>query len=162
MVEFIMTVDRCEHADMALIENEGQVTDEENDLQLQVTKSSRRCMSAELDGSEWAMEPQLGVTAVGPSRVEEEEEEEGDQYMEPGVDHEGDDPVGVDEEWRYVRKVPEAGSNEKVQQEKKKTESSKNVTLLLCRKRKEKPSTSNSKPKLLRNLRRHLQQPLLP
>ena len=51
------------------------------------------------------MEPQFGVTAAGPSRVEEEE---GDQYMEPGVDHEGDDPVGVDEEWRrYFRKVPE-------------------------------------------------------
>ena len=29
-----MTVDRCEHVDMALIENEGQVIDEENDLQL--------------------------------------------------------------------------------------------------------------------------------
>jgi len=43
------------------------------------------------------MEPQLGVIAAGPSRVEEEEEE-GDQYIEPGVDHEGDDPVGVDEE----------------------------------------------------------------
>ena len=26
-----MTVDRCEHADIALIENERQVTDEEND-----------------------------------------------------------------------------------------------------------------------------------
>jgi len=53
-------------------------------------------VSAELDGLEWAIEPQLGVTAAGPSRVEEEEE--GDQYMEPGVDHEGDDLVGVDEE----------------------------------------------------------------
>ena len=50
------------------------------------------------------------------------------KYMEPGVDHGGDDPVEVDEEWRYFRKVPEVGSNEKVQQEKKKTESSKNVT----------------------------------
>ena len=48
--------------------------------------------------------------------------------MEPGVDHEGDDPVGADEEWRYFRKVPKVGSNEKVQQEKKKIESSKNVT----------------------------------
>jgi len=127
MVEFIMTVDRCEHVDMALIENERQVTDEENDLQLQVTEKLKEMhVSVELDGLEWAMEPQLGVTAAGPSRVEEEEE--GDQYMEPGVDHEGDDPVGVDEEWRYFRKVPEVGSNEKVQQEKKKIESSKNVT----------------------------------
>jgi len=38
MVEFIMTVDRCEHVDMASIENERQVTDEENNLQLQVTE----------------------------------------------------------------------------------------------------------------------------
>ena len=72
------------------------------------------------------MEPQLGATAAGPSRVEEEEE--GDQYMESGVDHEGDDPVGADEEWRHFNKVHEVGSNEKVQQEKKKMESRKNVT----------------------------------
>ncbi|CAD6224299.1 unnamed protein product [Miscanthus lutarioriparius] len=110
MVEFIMTVDRCEHVDMALIENERQVTDEENDLQLQVIEKFKEMhVSAELDGLEWAMEPQLGVTAAGPSRVEEEEE--GDQYMEPGVDHEGDDPVGVDEEWRYFRKVVSIGSS---------------------------------------------------
>ena len=53
-------------------------------------------VSAELNGLEWAMEPQLGAIAAGPSRVEEVEE--GEQYMEPGVDHEGDDLVGVDEE----------------------------------------------------------------
>ena len=53
-------------------------------------------VSAELNGLEWAMEPQLGAIAAGPSRVEEEEE--GEQCMKPGVDHEGDDRVGVDEE----------------------------------------------------------------
>ncbi|CAD6220609.1 unnamed protein product [Miscanthus lutarioriparius] len=110
MVEFIMTVDRCEHVDMALIENERQVTDEENDLQLQVTEKFKEMhVSAKLGGLEWAMEPQLGVTAAGPSRVEEEEE--GDQYMEPSVDHERDDPFGVDEEWRYFRKVVSIGSS---------------------------------------------------
>jgi hypothetical protein len=52
------------------------VTDEENDLQLQVTEKFKDLhVSAELDGLEWAMEPQLGVTAAGPSRVEEEEGE---------------------------------------------------------------------------------------
>jgi len=51
-------------------------------------------VSVELDGLECALQPQLGVTAAGPSRVEEEEE--GD--MEPGIDHEGDDPVGANEE----------------------------------------------------------------
>jgi hypothetical protein len=48
--------------------------------------------------------------------------------MEPGVDHERDDPVGADEEWRYFNKLHEVGSNEKVQQEKKKLDSSKFVT----------------------------------
>jgi hypothetical protein len=83
-------------------------------------------VSVELDGLEWALQPQLGVTAAGPSRVEEEEE--GDHYMEPDVDHEGDDPVGANEEWRYFNKVHEVGSNEKVQQENKKMDNSKFVT----------------------------------
>ena len=96
-----MTVDRCEHVDMACtvtkMENERQVPNEENDLQLQVTEMFQGMhVSLELDGLEWALLLQLGVTAVGPSRVEEEEE--GDHYMELGVDHEGDDPVGADEE----------------------------------------------------------------
>ena len=53
-----MTVDRCEHVDMALIEIERQVTDEENDLQLEVTEKFKEMhVSAELDGLEWAMEP---------------------------------------------------------------------------------------------------------
>ena len=48
-----MTVDRCEHADMALSENEGQVTDEENDLQLQVIEKFKEMhVSAKLDGLE--------------------------------------------------------------------------------------------------------------
>ena len=48
-----MTIDRCEHVDMALIENEGQVIDEENDLQLQVIEKFKEMhVSAELDGLE--------------------------------------------------------------------------------------------------------------
>ena len=47
--------------------------------------------------------------------------------MEPGVDHEGDDPVGADEEWMYFNKVHEVGSNEKVHQEKKKMDNNKFV-----------------------------------
>ena len=125
-----MTVDRCEHVDMACtvteMENERQVPNEENDVQLQVTKMFEGMhVSVELDGLEWALQPQLGVTTVGPSRVEEEEE--GDHYMEPSVDHEGDDPVGADEEWRYFNKVHEVGSNKKVQQEKKKMDNNKFV-----------------------------------
>lgn len=112
-VEFIMTVDRCVHVDMALTVTEVSV--EENQV-------------ADLDGLEWALEPQLGVTAAGPSRVVEE----GNHDLDPSVDHEGDDPVGADEEWRYFKKkmqVQGEGSNEKVQQEKKKVDSKKSVTL---------------------------------
>ena len=48
-----MTVDRCEHADMALSENEGQVTDEENDLQLHVNEKFKEMhASVELGGLE--------------------------------------------------------------------------------------------------------------
>ena len=124
-----MTVDRCEHVDMACtvtkMENERQVPNEENDLQFQVTEMFQGMhVSVELDGLEWALQPQLGVTATGPSRVEEEE---GDQYMEPSVDHEGDDLVGPDEEWRQFNKLHEVGSNEKVQQEKKKMDNNKFV-----------------------------------
>ena len=73
-----MTVDRCEHVDMACtvteLENERQVPNEENDLQLQVTEMFQGMhVSVELDGLEWALQPQLSVIAAGPSRVEEEE-----------------------------------------------------------------------------------------
>ena len=72
-----MTVDRCEHVNMACtmteLENERQVPKEENDLQLQVIEMFQGMhVSVELDGLEWALQPQLGVTATGPSRVEEE------------------------------------------------------------------------------------------
>jgi hypothetical protein len=80
-------------------------------------------VSVELDGLEWALQPQLGVTATGPSRAEEEEEEEeeeGDHYMEPDVDHEGDDPVGADEELRYFNEVHEVGSNKKYSKKRRK------------------------------------------
>jgi len=119
-VEFIMTVDRCVHVDMALtvteMENERQVSVQENhvpdrcvhaDMALTVTAmedesqvSVEENQVADLDGLEWALEPQLGVTAAGPSRVVEE----GNHDLDPGVDHEGDDPVGADEEWKYFKK----------------------------------------------------------
>lgn len=44
--------------------------------------------------------------------------------MEPGVDPDGDEPIGADEEWRYFKKakVVEGDKNEKMQQETKKVE----------------------------------------
>jgi hypothetical protein len=52
-----MTVDRCQHLDMALtvteMENGRQVPDEENDLQMQVTEMFQGMhVSVELDGLE--------------------------------------------------------------------------------------------------------------
>ena len=77
---------------------------------------SNQGVLVEYQGKEWAEDPELGVTAAGPDRVQEEE----DHYMEPGFDPEGDEPIGADEEWRYFKrheKVPEGRSNEKVQRE---------------------------------------------
>lgn len=94
MVEFIMIIDRYEHVDMALtmteMDNEREVIDEENDLQLHIIKLFEGIhASVELDGLECAMELELGVTIASPSKVEEES----NPYMEPSVDHEGDELV---------------------------------------------------------------------
>jgi hypothetical protein len=123
IVKFIMTVDRCEHVDVALnathMEAQSQVADEDNGLQIQVAGNNNaelqqvfgKVVVAEFEGQEWVDEPELGVSAAGPARVEEEEEME--NYMDHGFDPEGDDPTGADEEWRYFKKP---------QKEKKKVE----------------------------------------
>ncbi|XP_062191321.1 uncharacterized protein LOC133895164 [Phragmites australis] len=51
---------------------------------------------------ELADKPKFGVSAVGPPRIEEEGKE---HYMEVGVDPNGDEPTGANEEWRYLKKV---------------------------------------------------------
>jgi hypothetical protein len=125
IMKFIMTIDRCEHVNV-----ESQVIAEDNNLQLQVIEGGDNVINeevpcgfvlAEYEGRQWANEPELGVTAADPARVEDEEE----HYLEPGFDPEGDDPTGADEEWRYFKKqqkATEGGANDKVQQEKKKGE----------------------------------------
>ncbi|TVU37324.1 hypothetical protein EJB05_10633 [Eragrostis curvula] len=45
--------------------------------------------------------PLFGLTVAGTQRVEEEEKE---HYMIEGVDPDGDEPAGADEEWRYFKK----------------------------------------------------------
>ncbi|CAL5003877.1 unnamed protein product [Urochloa decumbens] len=60
--------------------------------------------------NELLKEPLFGETVAGPGRVEEEETE---YYMIEGVDPDGDEPAGVDEEWRYFKKM-----NKKVAEEK--------------------------------------------
>jgi hypothetical protein len=113
-----------ENALQVLVTNEDnglqvEVTNDENGLQVQVTNHG---VPAGFDGQEWAEEPELGVTAAGPERAEEEEKE---HYMDHGVDPDGDDPIGANEEWRYFKKqqkVPRAvgnGDNEEVMQEKR-------------------------------------------
>jgi len=106
-VKFIMTVDRC----VTQMEDQSQVIDEDNNLQLVVSNEGQdKVVGPEYEGQEWANEQELGVSAAGPARVEEEEKE---HYMDHGKDAEGDDLVGPDEEWRYFKKQ---------QKEKKKVE----------------------------------------
>jgi hypothetical protein len=98
-----------------------------NELHIQVTnvvKDGPAQLTTVYDGQDWAEEPELGVTAAGPARVQEEEME---YYMEPGVDPDGDEPTGADEEWRYFKKqkkVAEGDKNEEGQQQSKKVEKS--------------------------------------
>ena len=104
-----------------------QVTDELNEQHIQVTdevnESSAQATQEvpQYNGQEWAEVPELGLTAAGPARVEEEEKE---HYMEPGVDPDGDEPIGADEEWRYFKKakVAEGDKIAKVLQENKKVD----------------------------------------
>ena len=56
-------------------------------------------------GFEWAAVPQYGETTAGPPMVEEEEKE---HFMTVGCDPHGDEPTGVDEEWRYFNNVDSA------------------------------------------------------
>jgi len=138
-VKFIMTVDRCSSVGaLNVTQNENdlvtdsklqlvQVTDELNEQHIQVTdevnESSAQATQEvpQYNGQEWAEVPELGLTAAGPARVEEEEKE---HYMEPGVDPDGDEPIGADEEWRYFKKakVAEGDKIAKVLQENKKVD----------------------------------------
>ncbi|CAO2038889.1 unnamed protein product [Urochloa humidicola] len=103
LVKFIMTIDRCVHVD------ESQVIDEGNELQVEVpyqvvvaefedqewantavgpdSMVPYQVIVAEFEDQEWADDPDLGVTAAGPERVEKEEKE---HFMEASVDPDGD------------------------------------------------------------------------
>jgi hypothetical protein len=54
----------------------------------------------EFEGFEWAEVPQYGETIAGPPMPEEEEK---NHFMTAGCDPDGDEPTGVDEEWRYFK-----------------------------------------------------------
>ncbi|CAD6201955.1 unnamed protein product [Miscanthus lutarioriparius] len=56
----------------------------------------------EFEGFEWAEVPQYGETIAGPPMPEEEEKE---HFMTVGCDPDGDEPTGVDEEWRYFKPI---------------------------------------------------------
>jgi hypothetical protein len=51
-------------------------------------------------GFAWAEVPEYGETTGGPSIPEEEEK---DHFITIGCDPNGDEPAGVDEEWRYFK-----------------------------------------------------------
>ena len=71
-----MTVDRC----VTQMEDQSQVIDEDNNLQLVVSNEGQdKVVGPEYEGQEWANEQELGVSAAGPARVEEEEKE---HYMD--------------------------------------------------------------------------------
>ncbi|XP_020407910.1 uncharacterized protein [Zea mays] len=53
-------------------------------------------------GFTWAEVPEYGETIGGPPILEEEEEE---HFRTIGCDPDGDEPVGVDEEWRYFKRT---------------------------------------------------------
>ncbi|CAN6373829.1 unnamed protein product [Urochloa humidicola] len=54
----------------------------------------------------WAEVPEYGETTGGPPIPEEEEKE---HFSTVGCDPNGDEPAGVDEEWRYFKNIEDAG-----------------------------------------------------
>lgn len=58
-----------------------------------------------IGGFEWAEVPQYGETTAGQPMVEEEKKE---LLMTAGCDPHGDEPTGVDKEWRYQNNVDSA------------------------------------------------------
>jgi hypothetical protein len=53
----------------------------------------------------WAEVPEYGETTGGPPMPEEEEKE---HFITIGCDPNGDEPAGVDEEWRYFKNTEHA------------------------------------------------------
>lgn len=53
-------------------------------------------------GFAWAEVPEYGETTGGPPMADEEEK---DHFITVGCDPNGDEPAGVDEEWRYFKNV---------------------------------------------------------
>ena len=54
------------------------------------------------EGFSWAEIPEYGETTGGQPLAEEEEKE---HFIIGGCDPNGDEPAGVDEEWRYFKNV---------------------------------------------------------
>ncbi|KAM0902609.1 hypothetical protein ACQ4PT_019200 [Festuca glaucescens] len=63
-----------------------------------------------VEGFAWAEVPIYGETTTGPPMAEEEEK---DHFMTFGCDPHGDEPAGVDEEWRYFKKVDDEAHESK-------------------------------------------------
>ena len=85
VVKFIMTVDRCVHTSVTETEGQSQVIN--GDVQVEGISEgnelfdSNQGVLVEYRGKEWAEDLELGVTAAGPDRVQED-----DHYMESGFD----------------------------------------------------------------------------
>jgi len=73
-----------------------------------------------LDGGfTWAEVPEYGESTAGPPMNEEEEKK---RFINVGCDPNGDEPAGVDEEWRYFKNVdhPVIDLDKKVEVQKRK------------------------------------------
>ena len=86
VVKFIMTVDRCVHARMTETEGQSQVINGDVQVEGRISEwnelfDSNQGVLVECRGKEWAEDLELGVTAAGPDRVQED-----DHYMESGFD----------------------------------------------------------------------------
>ena len=86
VVKFIMTVDRCVHARMTETEGQSQVINGDVQVEGRISEwnelfDSNQGVLVEYRGKEWAEDLELGVTAAGPDRVQED-----DHYMESGFD----------------------------------------------------------------------------
>ncbi len=103
ILKFGMIVDMSKHinADVqqSQVIDESQVVDASDDL-VEYENALADIFNGN-DADELSNEPIFGVSAAGPPRVEEEEKE---HYMEVGVDPDGDEPTGANEEWRYFKK----------------------------------------------------------
>ncbi|CAN6220616.1 unnamed protein product [Urochloa humidicola] len=115
VVKLFMVVSRCENnvSDVVLNMREEEMpvaVDMAEEAMPAAVNMAEEAMPAEMHndlevpggGFAWAEVPEYGETTAGPPMTEEEEKE---HFITIGCDPNGDEPAGVDEEWRYFKCV---------------------------------------------------------